>query len=69
MTRWLAGFLKRYVLFTIAVIGLGQAYAWLFAYEDQVKSWTAENRSLLAVILVLAALVYAMYDWLEHKED
>lgn len=68
MLRWLYGFLKRYVVFTLAVIGLSRAYSWLFAMDDEVKAWVSQNRPLVGLVLALSALVYAMYDWLEDKE-
>ena len=68
MLRWLWGFLKRYVLFTLAVIGLARAYSWLFGYDDEVRAWAAANRPLIAIVLTLSAIVYAMYDWLEENE-
>jgi hypothetical protein len=66
--RWFFGFLTRWVLFNIAVIGIAQAYSWLYGYDDEVKAWAASNRPLITVLLVLGVIAYAMYDWLEHHD-
>lgn len=68
MWRWFRDVLKRYVLFTASVIAIGQAYSWLFGYDDEMKRWAGENRVLIVVVLVLSAIVYAMYDWMEEKD-
>ena len=47
------------------MIGAAQAYSWLYGYEEEVRAWAAGNRPLITVVLVLSAILYAMYDWLE----
>ena len=68
MWDWFRGFLKRYVVFTVSGIALGQSYSWLFGYDDEIKRWAGENRPVIAIVLILAAIVYAMYDWMEDRE-
>jgi hypothetical protein len=53
-------------LFCIFVIGGARAFSWLFGYDDEMKIWAAENRPLVAIVLVLSAIMYAMYVWLEE---
>jgi hypothetical protein len=64
--RWLLLFLKRFVLFCVVVIGAARAFSWLLAYDDEVKLWASQNRSFIVLVLVLSAMMYAMYDWLEE---
>jgi len=64
--RWLLLFLKRFVLFCVVVIGAARAFSWLLAYDDEVKLWASQNRSVIVLVLVLSAMMYAMYDWLEQ---
>jgi hypothetical protein len=64
--RWLLLFLRRFVLFCVVVIGAARAFSWLFAYDDEVKLWVSQNRSVIVLVLVLSAIMYAMYDWLEE---
>lgn len=68
IARWFRGFLKRYIVFTLAVIGIARGYSWLLGYDDEAKAWAAANRPLIGIVLVLSAIVYAMYDWLEDRE-
>jgi hypothetical protein len=67
--RWFFGFLFRYFLFSLAVIGAARAYSWLYGYDDEVKVWASQNRLAITLFLVLAAIIYAMYDWLDHEDD
>jgi hypothetical protein len=60
------GFLKRFFLFTVVVIGAARAYSWLFGYDDEMKAWASQNRPAITLVLVLSAIIYAMYDWLEQ---
>jgi hypothetical protein len=49
------------------VIGGSGAYSWLLGYDDEMKAWAAANRPLIVVILVLSAIIYAMYVWLDEN--
>ena len=66
LIRWLLQFLQRFFLFCIFVIGGARAFSWLFGYDDEMKVWAAQNRPLVAIVLVLSAIMYAMYVWLEE---
>jgi len=60
------GFLQWFFLFTLVVIGGARAYSWLFGYDDEMKIWASQNRPAITLVLVLSAIIYAMYDWLEQ---
>lgn len=66
--QWLIGYIRRYVLFSVVVIGAAQAYSWLFGYDDEMRAWAVQNRPLILLVLILSAIIYAMYDWLEEKQ-
>ena len=66
--RWVFGFAKRFVLFIVFTIGLAQGVSWLFGYDDEFKAWAGENRPLIGIVLVLSAIMYAVYDWLEVSD-
>ncbi|WP_374305964.1 hypothetical protein [Methylocella sp.] len=66
--RWFWAFLKRYLLFTLAVIGATRAYSWLFGYDAEVMRWTVTHRPLTAVILTCSAVLYAAYDLLQEED-
>ena len=68
LRRWIFGFLRRFFLFSIVVIGGARAYSWLFGYDDEMKVWASQNRPLILLVLGLSGIVYAMYDWLEDPE-
>lgn len=67
MLRWFLRFVKRYVLFTVVVIGGARVYSWLFGYDDEVKAWAVDNRPTIVLILVLSAIIYGMYVWLDEE--
>ena len=64
--RWLVRFITRFIMFSVVVIGASRAYSWLFGYDDEMKAWAAQNRPIMAVVLVLSAIMYAMYVWLDE---
>jgi uncharacterized membrane protein len=64
--RWLIDFLRRFFLFCVFTIGGARAFSWLYGYDDEMKVWAAHNRPLITLVLVLSAVMYAMYDWLEQ---
>jgi len=64
--RWLLGFLKRFVLANVFILGIARAYSWLYGYDDEVKAWAAANRPLVNVVLILSAIAFAMYAWLDE---
>jgi len=66
--RWFYGLVKRFVLFVTVVVASTRAFSWLFGYDPEVLAWTSQNRPLVATILVLSAIIFAMYDWLESSE-
>jgi hypothetical protein len=67
--RWLRQFLTRFALFSVFVIGAARAYSWLFGYDDEMKAWAAQNRPIIALVLVLSAIMYAMYVWLDEDHQ
>jgi hypothetical protein len=38
----------------------------LFGYDDEMNVWAAQHRPFIVLVLVLSAITYAMYDWLEE---
>lgn len=64
--RWLVGFVRRFVVFSVVVIGAAQSYSWLFGYDEEMRAWASQNRPVIAIVLILSAIIYAMYDWLEE---
>ena len=66
MIRWLFRFLKRFVLANVFLIGIARAYSWLLGYDDEMKIWAATNRPLISVVLIISAIIYAMYAWLDE---
>jgi len=66
--RWFWAFLKRFLGFSLAVIAATRAYSWLFGYDAQVLQWTERHRPLTATILVISAVLYAVYDLLQEQD-
>jgi len=64
---WLWTYLRRFVLFTVVVIGGARAYSWLLGYDDEVKVWASANRPIILLVLALSAIVYAMYFFLDES--
>jgi hypothetical protein len=67
MLRWFVDFLRRFIVFSVVVLGAARAYSWLLGYDDEMKAWAAQNRPMILLVLVLSAITYAMYTWLEDK--
>jgi hypothetical protein len=65
--NWIWKFVRRYVLFSVTVLAGARVYSWIFGYDNEVQAWTSENRLLIVVILVLSAIMYAMYVWLDEE--
>jgi hypothetical protein len=65
--KWIWEFLKRYVLFSVTVLAGARVYSWLFGYDNEVQAWTTENRPLIVLLLVLSAIMYGMYVWLDEE--
>jgi hypothetical protein len=64
--RWLIAFLRRFIVFSVVVIGAARAYSWLLGYDDEMKIWAVENRALIILVLGLSAIMYAIYTWLDE---
>ncbi|QBR70223.1 hypothetical protein CU048_01815 [Beijerinckiaceae bacterium] len=66
--RWFWAFIKRFFLFSLAAIGASRAYSWFFGYDDEVKVWMQQNRPLMFTLLIVSAVVYAVYDLLQEQD-
>ena len=62
--RWLWNFGKRFLLFCVVVIGAARTFSWFFGFDDDMKAWAPQHRTLLIIVLLLSAIMYAMYDWM-----
>lgn len=68
MLAWFSGFAIRYFKFTLYTVGAFRAFSWLFGFDQEAAAWTSQNRILIAILLGIAAIIYAMYDWLRSNE-
>jgi len=63
---WIRKFIKRYTLFSVTVLAGARVYSWIFGYDAEVQAWTAASRALIVLLLVISAIVYGMYVWLDE---
>ena len=63
---WLWGFAKRFLAFFALTIAVVKGFSWAFGYDAEVTEWAIHNRPLTATFIVLCAIVFAMYDWLQE---
>jgi len=60
MLRWFVDFLRRFIVFSVVVLGAARTYSWLLGYDDEMKAWAAENRPMILLVLVPSGIMYAM---------
>jgi hypothetical protein len=68
MWRWLYRFMKRFLAFAVTTLAGAMAFSWAFGYDEEVRAWASQNRPAVALVMVLSAIVYAMYDFLEEPD-
>lgn len=54
--------------FFLFVVGLGRASSWVLGLDDEIKAWASANRPLIAVMMGLSLIVYAIYDALQERD-
>jgi hypothetical protein len=55
--RWIFNFLRRFILFSVVVIGGARAYSWLLGYDDEMQIWAAANRPAIILVLSMSAIM------------
>jgi hypothetical protein len=68
MWNWLWSFALRYGRFLGVVGTIGKGIGWLLGYDILIEGWISDNRGLMVIVLVLSAIIYAMYHWLDSSE-
>jgi hypothetical protein len=66
--NWFWRFALRYARFVGVVAAVFKGFGWLLGYDGMMEAWIVGNRGLMVIILVLSAMVYAMYHWLDSSE-